>query len=267
MPTVTTHAPGTFCWPELTTSDPIGAKKFYSGLFGWQIKDQDMGPQGVYTIFTRDGSDVSACYKMDEGQAKTGMPPYWGSYIAVESADAAAAKAKTLGGTVLMEPFDVMEHGRMAVITDPQGATFCVWQAKKHIGATVIGEPNSLGWTQLNAKDTGVAKKFYTELIGWKTQDDPMGPEFGGGYYTTWLKADGPAGGMMAMPPMPGGQNVPSHWLPYFAVANVDSSTAKAASLGAKTYVPPSDIPGTGRFSVLADPQGATFALVTFTKG
>ena len=261
MPTVTTHAPGTFCWPELSTSDPIAAKKFYPGLFGWQIKDQDMGPQGVYTIFTLDGNDVSACYKMDEAQAKTGMPPYWVSYISVESADAAAAKAKTLGGQVLLEPFDVMEHGRMAVITDPQGATFCVWQAKKHIGVTVHGEPNSLGWTQLNAKDPAAAKTFYTALIGWKTKDEPMTGQ--PGTYTTWLKADGPAGGMMALPP---GTPAPPHWLPYFAVTSVDSTAQKAASLGARTYVPPTDIPGIGRFAVLADPQGATFAVVTFTK-
>ena len=264
MPTVTTHAPGTFNWPELATSDPAAAKKFYTSLFGWEYKDQDMGPQGVYTIFTLNGADVSACYTMDAGQASTGMPPYWGTYITVENADAAAAKAKTIGGTVMMEPFDVMEHGRMSVITDPQGATFCVWQAKKNIGILVHGEPNSLGWTQLNAKDTGVAKKFYSELIGWKVQDDAMPAEMGGGHYTTWLKADGPAGGMMAMPP---GIGAPSHWLPYFAVTNVDATTTKAASLGGKTYVPPADIPGTGRFAVLADPQGATFALITFTKG
>ena len=263
MPTVTTNAPGTFCWPELSTSDPIAAKKFYSGLFGWQIKDQDMGPQGVYTIFTRDGKDVSACYQQDEAQAKSGVPPYWGTYISVESADQAAAKAKSLGGTVIMEPFDVMEHGRMAVITDPQGATFCVWQAKAHIGVQVHGEPNSLGWTQLNAKDTAVAKTFYTSLIGWKTQEDPM--QGTGGNYTTWLKADGPAGGMMAMPPGTPAA-APAHWLPYFAVTSVDATAQKAGSLGAKTFVPPTDIPGTGRFAVFADPQGAVFAIITFTK-
>ncbi len=264
MPTATTHALGTFNWPELATSDQNAAKRFYSTLFGWDIKDTDMGSQGVYTIFTLGGKDVAALYTMDANQSATGMPPYWGTYITVESADAAVAKAKSLGGTVLMEPFDVMEHGRMAVITDPQGATFCVWQAKTHCGVQVFGEPNTLGWTQLNAKDTGVAKKFYSELIGWKVQDDEMPAEMGGGHYTTFLKADGPAGGMMAMPP--GAQGAPSHWLPYFAVENVGSTTTKAASLGAMTYVPPTDIPGTGRFAVLADPQGATFALITFTK-
>jgi len=261
MPTVTTHAPGTFNWPELSTSDPIAAKKFYASLFGWQINDTDMGPSGVYTIFQREGKDVAALYKIDAEMAKMGVPPSWVSYITVENADAAAAKAKSLGGTVLKEPFDVMEHGRMAVITDPQGATFCIWQAKQNIGIHVYGEPNSLGWTQLNAQDANAAKKFYTALIGWKTQEDAMPGQQG--TYTTWLKADGPAGGMMAMPP---GSPSPSHWLPYFAVTNVDSSAQKATTLGATTFVPPMDIPGTGRFAVLADPQGATFAIVKFIK-
>jgi len=261
MPTVTTHAPGTFSWPELATTDPIAAKKFYSTLFGWQINDNDMGPMGVYTIFRRDGKDVSACFRMDADMASSGMPPSWASYITVENADATAAKAKALGGKVLKEPFDVMDYGRMAVITDPQGATFCVWQAKKNIGIQVFGEPNSLGWTQLNARDTNAAKKFYTALIGWKTQHDAM--PGGGGDYTTWLKADGPAGGMMAMP---AGGPAPSHWMPYFSVSNVDATAKQAASLGAQTFVPPTDIPGTGRFAVFADPQGAAFAVITFTK-
>jgi predicted enzyme related to lactoylglutathione lyase len=149
----------------------------------------------------------------------------------------------------------------MAVITDPQGATFCVWQTKTHFGIQVQGEPNSLGWTQLNAKDTSAAKTFYTELIGWTAHEDPIPGQQGS--YTTWLKADGAAGGMMAMPP---GEKMPSHWLPYFSVTNVDATAQKAASLGAKTFVPPMDIPGTGRFAVFADPQGAPFAIVTFAK-
>ncbi len=265
MPTVTTHAPGTFNWPELATNDQDAAKKFYSSLFGWQIKDQDMGPGGVYTIFMREGVDVAALYTLQPDMVKNGVPPNWAAYVTVENADEAAAKAKTLGGTVVMEPLDVMEHGRLSVITDPQGATFCVWQAKTHIGVGVLGEPNTLGWTQLNAKDTEAAKKFYPALLGWKVQDDPMPDAMGGGSYTTWLKADGPAGGMMAMPP--GAGPMPSHWLSYFAVTNVDASAEKAASLGARTHVPPTDIPGTGRFAVLGDPQGAVFALVSFSTG
>lgn len=261
MPTFTVHAPGTFSWPELATTDQPAAKQFYSTLFGWKIKDTDMGPSGIYTIFTRDGVDVAALYTLEPKMREMGVPPNWGAYVTVESADEAAKQAKSLGGTIVVEPFDVMEHGRMAVIQDPQGATFCVWQAKQHIGVGVLGEPATLGWVQLNAKDLKKAKAFYTALFGWKAQDDAM-PD-GSGDYTTWLKADGPAGGMMAMPP--GTDHAPSHWLSYFAVEDVDATTTKAQSLGAQTYVPPTDIPGTGRFAVLADGQGAAFALIKFT--
>ena len=263
MPIVTTHAPGTFSWPELATTDQVAAKKFYTSLFGWQFKDTDMGPGGIYTIFTRDGVDVGALMTLDAEMQKMGMPPSWTAYITVDDADAAAAQAKASGGTVLKEPFDVMEHGRMAVIQDPQGAAFCVWQAKQHIGVGVLGEPGSLGWAQLNATDTAKAKAFYPAVTGWKVQNDPMPDAMGGGEYTTWLKADGPAGGMMAMP---ANTPAPSHWLSYFAVTDVDATTAKATSLGGQVHVPPTDIPGTGRFSVLADGQGATFALIKFTK-
>jgi predicted enzyme related to lactoylglutathione lyase len=261
MPTVTTHSLGTFCWPELATSDQDAAKKFYVALFGWQFTDQDMGPGMTYTIFKLGGHDVAALFTLQPDMVKNGVPPNWGAYISVENADQAAEKAKALGGTVLHGPADVMEHGRLATLQDPQGAVFTVWQAKQNIGVGVLGEPGSLAWTQLNAKDPEGAKKFYPALIGWKVQDDAMPDLMGGGFYTTWLKADGPAGGMM---PMPKAAPAPSHWLPYFAVANVDTAVATATSLGALTYVPPLDIPGMGRFSVLADPQGAAFAVVTF---
>ena len=261
MPTVTQHAIGTFCWPELATSDQNAAKKFYTSLFGWQFKDSDIGPGMTYTIFTLDGRDVAALFTLMPDMVKNNVPPNWGSYVTVESADQSAEKARSLGAQVLSGPLDVMDHGRLAVLQDPQGAVFSVWQAKNNIGVGVLGEPGSLAWTQLNARDPASAKKFYPALLGWKVQDDEMPAAMGGGHYTTWLKSDGPAGGMM---PMPKEAPAPSHWLPYFAVADVDAAHQKATSLGAHSFVPPLDIPGTGRFSVLADPQGATFAIVKF---
>ncbi len=261
MPTATAHVVGTFNWPELASTDPAAAKKFYSALFGWEIHDQPMGPDQMYTIFKVRGLDVASLYALEPKMQQAGVPPHWGTYISVENADASAEQAKALGGTVVMGPFDVMDHGRMAAITDPQGATFCVWQPKTHHGIQLMREPGALGWTQLNAKHAAQAKAFYTALIGWQVQESPMQAELGGGHYTTWLNADGPAGGMMQMPP---DAPAPSHWLPYFCVADVDAAHAKASSLGALTYVPPMDIPDTGRFAVIADPQGATFAIITF---
>lgn len=261
MPTITQHAPGSFCWPELATSDQGAAKKFYSTLFGWTFRDQPIGPEEVYTIFELGGRDCAALFTLQPEMKKQGVPPYWGSYVAVANADEAAAKAKQVGGTIIMEPFDVMENGRMAVIQDPIGATFSVWQANKHGGVGVLAEPGALAWTQLNATKPEPAKKFYTQLFGWRAQDDPM-PD-GGGDYTTLMLNGQPIGGIMPMPPdVPA--SAPSHWLTYFASADVDATAAKVTAGGGTTAVPPTDIPGMGRFAVFQDPQGAYFAVVHF---
>jgi predicted enzyme related to lactoylglutathione lyase len=262
MPTVTQHSTGTFCWIECATPDPAATKKFYSDLLGWGWRDVPMGEGGTYHIAELGGAEVAAMYQLSDEMKSQGVPPNWGTYVRVESADAAAKQAASLGGKVLMEPFDVMEHGRMAVLMDPIGAVFSVWQENKHIGVQKLNEPGSFGWAQLNATDPAKAKPFYTGLFGWTVQDDanPMG-----GVYTTWLKSDGPAGGMMGMPP--GAEGAPSHWLVYWTVADTRASHAKAESLGAKTFVPPMDIPGMLTFSVLQDPQGVVFALMTPMMG
>ena len=256
MPVVTQHAPGTFCWPELASTDANAVRPFYAKLFGWTHTDNPMGPEMVYTIFHKDGKDVAALYTMMPDMKAQGVPAHWASYVSCEDVNASAAKAATLGATVIMGPMDVMEHGRMAVLQDPTGAMVSLWQAKQNIGIHVHGEPDSLGWTQLNATDPDKAKAFYTGLFGWTFRDDPSPM----GTYTTFLKADGPAGGMM---PMPAGTGAPSHWLVYWAVTDVAASHAQAVALGAKSFVPPTDFGG-GIMSVLADPGGAMFALVAF---
>ena len=164
------HAPGSFCWIELATTDGEGAKKFYGELFGWEGQDNPMGPDMVYTMLKLNGKDVGALYQ--KGEEMKQVPTHWASYVAVESADEIAAKAKSLGATVMMEPFDVAEHGRMAVITDPTGATFSIWQPKQHKGVGVKGETNTLCWNELLTNDTAKAADFYTKLFGWKTKSD-----------------------------------------------------------------------------------------------
>jgi predicted enzyme related to lactoylglutathione lyase len=262
MPSTTVHAPGTFSWFELATTNQDAARTFYSKLFGYEVQDNPISDNEVYTIFKLGGRDASAAFTLSEKNYPKGTPPHWTAYLMVESADASAAKVKAAGGTVMVEPFDVMEHGRMAVCADPNGAAFCVWQARQHSGVGVAGEPGSFGWCQLNVPPAGreAAKKFYESVFGWTHRDDPMPM---GDAYTTFLGADGPRGGMMPMPP---GVNAPAHWLIYFASADVDATTAKAGELGGKAIVPATDIPGVGRFAVIADPQGAVFAVVKFTK-
>jgi len=154
---------------------------------------------------------------------------------------------------VLMEPFDVMEAGRMAVLQDPTGAVICVWQAKSSIGARIVNEPGSLCWCELATSDTEKAGRFYSRLFGWTLKPSLEG-------YTEFLQGGTAIGGMMAIDPAWG--KVPPHWLSYFAVSDCDGTTAKVKELGGSARVPPKDIPNTGRFAILTDPQGAQFAVI-----
>lgn len=256
MATLTQHAPGTFCWVELAATDQDGAKRFYGDLFGWRYKDNDMGPDGVYTIFQLGDRDVAALYTLQKAQREAGMPPCWSSYVAVENADAAAKQAAALGGTVILAPFDVMEHGRMAVIQDPQGAVFSVWQAKQNIGVGVLNEPGAMDWTELSTPDAEGAARFYTSLLPWKATRMP-GPMD----YTTFERGDTRAAGMMQITPEMKSNGVPPNWMPYFQVTDCRASVEKATSLGGGVMVPASEIPGVGWFAILRDPQGAVFAI------
>ena len=258
MPTYDTHKPGTFCWIELMTTDSESAKKFYGGLLGWTFEDNPMGDGQVYTMAKVNGKDAAGIFKM--GKEMQGMPPNWGSYIAVEDADATTKKAITNGAKAMKEPFDVMDVGRMAVLQDPSGAFVSIWQAKKHHGVGAKQEIGALCWNELYTTNVDAAGKFYVNTFGWKTESMDMGPM---GTYTLFqdpaLGKKGNIGGMMNMPPNMKG--VPSNWLAYFEVAEVDASTKKATELGGKVLMPAMDIPNIGRFSIVQDPQGAALAL------
>lgn len=252
MSEVTQYEPGTFCWAELATSDPDGAKRFYTGLFGWTVNEMPMGDGSFYSMVQLRGLDAGALYGMRKEQREQGVPPNWMSYFSVVSADETARKAKELGGKVLAEPFDVFDVGRMAVLQDPAGATFSIWQPKRNIGARVNNEPGAFCWSELDTDDTEKAKGFYTRLFEWGTKV--------GGEYTEWLQGGRSIGGMMKIPPEWGA--VSPNWLTYLAVADCDATARKAQELGGQAIVPPTDIPDVGRFAVLRDPQGAVFAVV-----
>jgi predicted enzyme related to lactoylglutathione lyase len=257
MTTLTKHAPGTFSWAELATTDAASAKKFYGGLFGWTYDDMPAGPDMIYSMTKLGKEHASALYKM--GESTKGIPPHWESYITVEDVDATTKTAVANGAKLLKEPFDVMDVGRMAVVADPTGAVFCLWTAKKHIGASVLHDPGAMTWNELFTNDVERAGKFYTSTFGWTTQAFDMGPM---GVYTLFSRAgDAKAntGGMMALGPQM--KDVPPHWLVYFAVADCDASTKQAKDLGGTVLSPPMDIPNIGRFAVVLDPQGAVFAL------
>jgi predicted enzyme related to lactoylglutathione lyase len=261
---VNTAKPGNFCWFELATSDQAAAKTFYGGLFGWAANDFPMGPHGFYTMFQLRGRNVGAAYTLMPDQAQQGVPTHWATYVAAANVDETIAKAKTLGGTVLAGPMDVYEHGRMAVLRDPTGAAVSVWQAKQHQGVGLWGEEGAFCWSELMTRDPAAATQFYTALFGWKTKVT----QNAGFAYTHWQNDGADIGGMVGMDDTWG--PIPPNWINYVQVKNVDDAASKATSLGGKVCVPPTDIPNTGRFSMLQDPQGAmlsVIALVSMHKG
>ncbi|HEX6088261.1 MAG TPA: VOC family protein [Thermoanaerobaculia bacterium] len=248
------HAPGTFCWIELATSDAAGARSFYTGLFGWDVNEFPMGEMGTYYIFQQSGADCAAMYQM--GADMQGVPPNWLSYVSVASADATTEKAQSLGATVVNGPFDVYDMGRMTVLQDPQGAVFALWEAKTHRGVGVRDETNTLCWNELQARDLDAAKKFYAPLFDWRLKEAPG--------YSEMHMGDTAVGGMLVSQSPP---EVPSFWLPYFAVEDCEAAASRAQSLGGSLIVQPMDVPNVGRFAVVRDPQGAVFAVIKLNLG
>jgi predicted enzyme related to lactoylglutathione lyase len=272
------YIPGVPCWIDTSQPDPEAAAAFYSGLFGWEFRDA-MPPEAEakYFIGRLRGGDVAAVGSIPEGAPPIAM---WNTYISVESADETASKVLDAGGKTLMEPFDVMDAGRMAVFADPEGAVFCVWQAKQSKGAQIINEAGSLNFNGLNTRDAEAAKAFYGSAFGWQTLTLDGGFEMWTlpGYGDHLEEGDpdlrkrmaevgAPAGFedvVATISPIPDDQpDVPAHWNVTFAVDDADATAAKATELGGKVVVPPFDAPWV-RTTVLADPQGATFIASKF---
>lgn len=255
MAIIERHAPGSFCWLELATSDQNAAKAFYTALFGWKVNEFPMGPDEIYTIFRLEDRDAAAAYTMRKEQRDMGVPPNWMLYVRVESADRAAARAAELGGKVLAPPFDVMDVGRMAVIQDPTGAVFAAWQPKEHAGIGIAGVPGSLCWADLSTPDVAAAQAFYTGLFGWKIapgEHDTSG-------YLHIQNGESFIGGIP--PAQHRNPKAPPHWLVYFQVADVDATAAKAKELGARIWLQPTSMENVGRMAVMQDPQGAALAI------
>jgi uncharacterized protein len=250
----TSYAPGTPSWVDLASPDLDAAVEFYTGLFGWEVPAAENVEQtGGYRRATKDGADVAGMMPlMAEGQ-----PTVWSSYVAVEDADATAAAVKEAGGSVMAEPMDVMDLGRLAIFVDPAGAVFGVWQAGTFPGAGRVNEPGALAWNELATRDPEAAKAFYGAVFGWGFEDREMGEM---GTYTEWKLGEDSMGGMIDMRGrMP--EEVPPHWLVYFAVENTDAALETVKASGGAVTVGPIDIPA-GRFAVVSDPHGAMFAVI-----
>jgi predicted enzyme related to lactoylglutathione lyase len=265
------YVPGVPCWVDTSQPDPHAAVAFYGGLFGWEFQDaMPPGSAGQYFIARLNGGDVAAVGSQPDGAPATAT---WNTYVWVDSADETASKVVDAGGRVVMEPFDVMNAGRMAVFTDPEGATFCVWQAKEHKGARIVNEPGSLNFNGLNTRDPERAKSFYSSVFGWETLDLGGGagmwrlPGYGDflersdpGLRERMSQAGAPEGFedvVAALNPLADDQpEVPAHWSVTFAVEDADATAERATELGGQVVVPPFDAPWV-RMTVIADPQGA----------
>jgi predicted enzyme related to lactoylglutathione lyase len=255
MSVKTSYKPGTPCWIDLGTPDQDAAGEFYGSLFGWVLHEDENAEQtGGYRTAQLEGKNVGGVMRlMQEGQ-----PPAWMTYIAVEDADATAERARDLGGSILAEPMSVLDYGRMAVLADPAGAVFGIWQAGKNIGADVVREAGALTWSELNTRDPEAAKPFYGDLFGWTFEDEEYE---GTGTYTT-VNVDGESvGGLLDITGrVP--DEVPNNWLVYFAVDDANAILATAKERGGSVAFGPMDIPRVGRVAVMQDPFGAAFAII-----
>jgi uncharacterized protein len=249
-------ARGEFSWFELGTRDIESARRFYTDIFGWSAREVPMGPGESYTMFDIGGRDAGGGYEM-KGPRFEGVPPHWLPYVATDVLDSDTTRAESLGGSVVSPPMNVPDVGRISVVRDPQGAVVAMFEPGAHEGrARLEGAPGGFCWSELATRDTAAAAGFYRAVFGWGTKVLDMGPFS----YTQWCVGDTPVGGMMAMTPEWG--DIPAHWLSYISVADCDDTARRAEARGARLIVPPKDIEKVGRFAVIADPQGAVFAVL-----
>src|SRR4051812_13033038 len=244
----TSYPPGTFSWSDLQTDDLDRAKSFYGDLLGWSYADIPIGDDAVYSMAQVAGHNVAG---LGERQVES-MPPHWNCYVTVEDADASAARAAELGATLLAEPFDVFDAGRMAVFADPQGAALSVWQAKDNIGAGLVNVPGALTWNDLMSPDVAASSDFYRALFGWEITEI----EGSDGQYWSIANNGRTNGGIMSAP-----EGARPAWNLYFAVEDADAAVARAGELGGRTIMGPMDVPNGTRFAVLSDPSGAVFSV------
>jgi len=259
MPERTSYEPGTPCWVDLGSPDLDASIEFYGALFGWQVPPSENVEQtGGYRRATKNGVDVAGMMPlMQEGQ-----PPAWTTYVSVADAAATAAAVTDAGGSVIAEPMDVMGLGTMAVFADPTGAVFGIWQPGTFPGAGIVNEPGALSWNELNTRDLEGAKAFYGTVFGWTFEDNDMGEA---GTYTTINPGENMVGGILNMAERGVPDEIPAHWQVYFAVEDTDAAVAQATGSGGSVMVPPMKVPA-GRFSILVDPHGASFAVIALAE-
>jgi uncharacterized protein len=241
-------------WVELSTPDVKVSTDFYQKLFGWKVEvttDPQYGGYAMARLGDKDAAGIGPKQSPEQ-------PTVWGVYIGTDDVDRLAEKVKAAGGTVIAEPFDVGDQGRMAVFQDPTGAVISAWQAAG-MRSFASEQPNAYGWAELNARGVEKAIRFYEQVFGWTHKTTEL-PGDAPPYTEFQIGGQSVAGAMEMNPQIPAG--VPSYWMPYFTVINVDEAYEKALKAGGKEMVSPAEYPG-GRFAIVSDPHGAAFGLLT----
>ena len=249
MPTRDGYAEGIPSWVDLGTTDLKTAKTFYAELFGWAYDDVETDSM-PYTMASRKGLSAAGLGANQDPN----MPSFWTTYFAVDDVDATAAKVAAAGGSLMVEPMEVMDAGRMALALDPGGAVFGIWQAGNHFGAAIVNEHGSLNWNELLTDDVNGAREFYGAILGWtfETNEMPNGP------YTVFSVGDRAVGGMMPKPD----PSIPNSWGCYFAVDDASETRDTAITHGGTVSYGPMEIPEVGTFLGLIDPTGAHFTVI-----
>lgn len=249
------YPPGTPCWVELSSPDPDASAAFYGDVIGWSATEPGSAETGGYRMFMQGDQRIAGLM----GHMQEGQPTAWATYISVADADATAETVKAAGGSVVVEPMDVTDIGRMAVFADPTGAVFGVWQARSFAGADLAGEPSSLAWNEVLTRDPEANKRFYPAVFGWGMRRPGFEPAPDS--YVVWERDGREVGGMMEMTDDIFPSDVPPHWGVVFTVLDCDAVTAKARERGATVVMDPMDMP-IGRLAGFLDPQGAAFSII-----
>ncbi len=253
MSEFTEYAPGTPCWVDVTSPELDRTLSFYSDLFGWEAEQDPRPEAGGYTMFSKDGKVVAA----GSPPQQEGMPSFWTTYLASDDVDATAGKIREAGGSLIMEPLDVFDAGRMTVAQDPTGASFGIWQAGEHHGAQLANEPGSLAWNECQTRDPEAAEAFYRAVFGYEVDTAPMGE---GAIYRVLKVGDKSVAGIFELNEEM--DEVPANWATVFSVADAAAAAARTEELGGTVIVQPIDIPEVGRFATLRDPVGAVFQVL-----
>lgn len=256
MPERTKYAPGTPSWVDLASADVDAAKQFYGEVFGWDLHDTPTDQDGSYTLAMKDGKAVAGIMSQPPMMAEQGLPSVWNTYVTVASCDECVAQARDAGGAVAMPPMDVMDAGRMAVVTDTTGAACCLWEPKGTIGAQVVNEHGAWTWASLMTDDQSGASDFYSKLFGWEAKSEQL-PD--GNVLTLYTLDGAPVAG--AVDAGSGTERVPNHWHSYFAVDDCDACVRAITEAGGVALSEPKDTPP-GRWATVSDPTGAVFSVI-----